>query len=143
MATKTETGNKGRRYAEQVLDESFLKEQMPWTATAQFFELSLHVGDPQDAEGRLQNEISYPRYERPRLPRDRLTWQRSGNVVKNRIEARFALCQEGGKQTATHWALTPIGEAGPAYLGPFVKAIVIEPGIRPVIDPGLIEVRES
>jgi hypothetical protein len=143
MKTKNDpVGNKGRRYAEQVLDESFFKLQVPWTAIAEFYELSLHTGEPQADDGGLQFEISYPKYERPRLPRDMLTWARDGNVVRNRIDARFALYQDGPVLAVSHWALTPIGESGPAYVGKFEKVMALEPGMRPVVDAGLIEVME-
>lgn len=146
MAARTEPGgNKGRRYREQVLDEAFLKQPLSWAQTAQFFELSLHSGEPEAPEalgGGLQNEISYPKYERPRLPRDLLTWQRTGNTVSNRIEARFALYQDGPPLRATHWALTPVGEASPTYRGEFEAAMDIPPGTRPVVDQGMISASE-
>lgn len=113
MATRTEPGgNKGRRYREQVLDEAFFKKPLSWAPTAQFFELSLHNGEPDAPEvagGGLQNEISYPKYERPRLPRDMLTWQRAGNTVTNRIEARFALYQDGPTLRAPQGARAAAG----------------------------------
>lgn len=135
-------GNKGQRYREQVLDESFFGDQVPWTATADAYELSLHAGTPEDERGLLANELTYPEYQRVRMPRDRLTWARAGNVVTNRIDARFALCQSGLKVKATYWAMTPSGQAYPAYVGKFAKAIDVEPGVRPVVDAGLIEAQE-
>lgn len=135
-------GSKGARYREQVLDESFFGDQVPWTAIADAYEISLHTDFPEDERGLLVAEVAYPGYQRVRLPRDRLTWRRDGNAVTNRIEARFALNQTGPKQRATHWAMTPSGQAYPAYVGKFSKAIDIEPGVRTVVDAGLIEARE-
>lgn len=140
--TKRSDG-KGRVFAAAVLDQAFLKAAPGWQAAAPYFELSLHDGDPEDAAGRLANEVDYPDYARPRLPRDLLTWIRKGNAMTNRVEARFALCQRGEKRNATHWALTPHGETAPAYRGAFASPLVIEPGVRPVVDPGMIEVTEG
>lgn len=135
--------NKGLRYREQVLDEAFFRAVVPWAGVSSAFEVSLHAAAPQDDRGRLVNEIAYPGYQRIRLARDHAAWRRNGNQVENRIEARFALCQTGPRQVATHWAITPTGRDAPAWQGKFEQALVIEPGIRPVIDPGAILVREE
>lgn len=136
------TGNKSRRYREAVLDQAFFGVSVPWAASGADFDLSLHSAAPEAEDGRLATEVCYFGYQRIRLPRDGATWQRTGNAIRNRIDARFALCQTGGRVRATHWAITPRGESAPAYVGELDQPLVIEPGIRPVIDAGMIVVRE-
>jgi hypothetical protein len=140
--TEPKQGNKSRRYREQVLDESFFGEQVEWTGRADAWLLSLHTGDPEDKAGLLTNEIAYPGYQRVRLPRDRLTWARTGNRLVSRIDARFALNQSDLKTKANWWALTPSGFAYPAYTGRLARPIQVELGVRPVVDAGLIDVLE-
>jgi hypothetical protein len=135
--------NKGARFREQVLDEVFFGDPIRWTVPGGAFELSLHTAEPEDDLGRLVAEVMYPGYQRVRLGRDRLTFSRLGNEVMSRIDARFALCQTGPRLVASHWALTPSGDAVPTYRGELDKPLTIEPGIRPVVDAGMIKVREK
>lgn len=135
--------SKGDRYREQVLDEAFFGEQIPWTDRAASFRVSLHTAEPQDEHGRLTAQIAYRGYTPIDLPRDRKNWQREGNLTTNLQEARFALFQAGTRVVATHWAITPAGFDTPAYTGQFKKPLEITLGIRPVIDAGMIEVREA
>jgi len=138
----TPKGNKGRRYAEQVLDESFFGERPPWVDVSRYYLLSLHAGKAEGEDGRLTAEIRYPGYESAAIVRSRQGWQRSGNVTSNLDDIRFALYQDGPLIVARSWALTPAGFDAPAYTGEFDTAIEIKPGTRPVIDAGTIRVRE-
>lgn len=142
MATTTEAGAKGGRYRAAILDQAFFGQPIDWAASGVDFDISLHTAAPEGEGGRLGSELAYPGYQRVRLPRDGRTWQRAGNAVSNRTDARFALCQSGPRQRVTHWALTPHGEPAPAYVGAFDAPLVVEPGIRPVIDAGMVRISE-
>lgn len=135
--------NKGDRYREQVLDEAFFGEQIQWAGKAASFLVSLHTANPQDESGKLVAQVAYHGYQSVGVARDRKSWKRAGNVATNLAEVRFALCLAGGKVVATHWAITPAGYDAPSYCGGFKKPLEIMPGIRPVIDAGMIEIREE
>ena len=132
--------NKSQRYRAAILDQAFFGQPLAWTdtATAAAFELALYTGDP-EAGG---SEVAYPHYARPVLSRDAATWSRTGNLVTNRVEARFPLCVAGPRHDATHWAMFPQGETEPCYRGRFDQPLGIEPRIRPVVDPGMIQIEE-
>lgn len=139
----TPKGNKGRRYAEQVLDEAFFGERPPWANVSRHLLLSLHAGKAENEDGRLTAEIRYLGYESAAILRSRQGWQRNGNVTSNRDDIRFALYQDGPLIVARFWALTPAGFDAPIYTGEFDTAMEIKPGSRPVIDAGMIRVREA
>lgn len=134
--------NKGRLYREQVLDQAFFSAPVSWVTTAGHFLVSLHTAVPEDAEGRLVAEVRYPDYAAVRIGRDRQSWRRSGNVVVNHAEVRFARYLSGPAIVVPYWAITAAGAGAPTWFGKFDRPMEIISGSRPVLDAGMIELSE-
>lgn len=137
---------KSAGFGAELLGYVFLRQKPSFDRDASL-ELALHTGDPGARGTAATNEAAYPGYSRVPVRRAAAGWTLDDQIVRNAALVRWPTCEGDAmtRERITHWSIVrPGGGAAMVlYRGELEVPLDVAQNIRPELEPGDIEIRES